>query len=308
MPEPSIRGIIGACLTPFDAQGRVHYDALQREIDFLVADCDAISIAAVEASEYTVLSVPERKELLRAAAEMVQKRRPVILGASSAPPRGVLEWVEFAASLGADAVQVLMPLRPWGGQPSAVELVDYFTEIASRSPLPVVAYHNPGAGADPGIDTMVRLAGIENVQYFKESSRDITRITRLIEEIDLAGRARYFTTMQPLLTTPLMGGSGATMPPPGTRIGAEVVRAFRAGDLERAKKWQRIFSVFPGKWGSYGMTPVVKSAMKHFGIDLGEPAPPFKAVSSADHAQIGAFFEQLGLLTHRPAEATPSRK
>ena len=83
-------GIIGACLTPFDDQGGVNYDALEREIEFIVADADAISIAAVEASEYTMLSPQDRKDLMRHATEMVGQRIPVILGASSPSPRGSL--------------------------------------------------------------------------------------------------------------------------------------------------------------------------------------------------------------------------
>jgi 4-hydroxy-tetrahydrodipicolinate synthase len=291
-----IKGIIGACLTPVTEDNRVNYDTLAGEIDFLVSDCDAISIAAVEASEYTMLSIAERKELVRRGVEMIGKRVPVIAGASNPSPREVIELAEFAAGVGADLIQVLIPLRPWGGQPTTAELVEYYTQIASASPLPIVAYHNPGPGADPSPDAFVRLSEIPNVQYFKESSRDITKISRLIEEIELTGRAHYFTTMQPLLITLLMGGSGATMPPPGTRIGAQVVRAFRLGDLERARSWQRFFSVFPGKWAAYGLPPVMKSAMKHFGIDLGDPSRPYSPVTPTDHAQIGQLFRQLGLL------------
>ena len=84
---PSIYGIIGACLTPFDQEGRVDYHALEKEIDFIVEDSDAISIAAAEAAEYTVLSLEERKELMRRATEMVGKRIPVILGASHPAPQ-----------------------------------------------------------------------------------------------------------------------------------------------------------------------------------------------------------------------------
>ena len=296
-----IKGIIGACLTPFTDDGGVNYDALQREIDFLLADCDAISIAAVEAAEYTMLPLDERKELIRGATAMVGKRVPVIVGASNPSPRQVIELADFAASAGADLVQVLMPLRPWGGQPTIAELVEYYTQIAAASPLPIVAYHNPGPGADPPPDAFVRLSELPRVEYFKESSRDITKISRLIEEIELAGKAHYFTTMQPLLITLLMGGAGATMPPPGTRIGAQVVRAFRAGDLERARHWQRFFSLFPGKWAAYGLPPVMKSAMQHFGIDLGAPAPPYSPVTARDHALIGQLFRQVGLL----GEGTP---
>src|SRR3970282_966466 len=126
-----IKGIIGACLTPFGADERVNYQALEREIDFLVADCDAVSIAAVEAAEYTMLSREERKELLRIGTEMVGKRKPVILGASSPAPREVLELAEYGAKIGGDLIQVLMPLRPWGGQPAIAEVLEFYTPVAS---------------------------------------------------------------------------------------------------------------------------------------------------------------------------------
>jgi len=102
--------------------------------------------------------------------------------------------------------------------------------------------------------------------------------------------------MQPLLVTLMLGGSGATMPPPGTRIGAQIVKAFRAGNLDRARFWARCYALFPGKWAAYGLPPVMKSAMKHFGVDIGNPARPYAPVSPRDHAQIGQFLRQIGLI------------
>jgi 4-hydroxy-tetrahydrodipicolinate synthase len=291
-----ITGIIGACLTPFGDDDRVNYKALEKEIEFLVADCDAISIAAVEAAEYTMLSREERKELLKVGTEMIDKRLPVLIGCSSPSPRDVIELGDYAAKIGGDLIQVLMPLRPWGGQPKIAELMEFYTQVASASALPVVCYHNPGAGADPPQDAFVKISEIDNIRYFKESSRDITKISRLIEQIDLAGRGHYFTTMQPLLVTLMLGGSGATMPPPGTRIGSQIVKAFRAGDLDRARFWARCYALFPGKWAAYGLPPVMKSAMKHFGVDIGDPARPYSPVSPRDHAQIGQFLRQVGLI------------
>jgi 4-hydroxy-tetrahydrodipicolinate synthase len=123
---------------------------------------------------------------------MVDKRKPVILGVSSPSPREVIELADYAAKVGGDLVQVLMPLRPWGGQPTIAELMEFYTQVASASPLPVVAYHNPGPGADPPQDAFVRISEINNIRYFKESSRDITKISRLIEQIDLAGKGTLF--------------------------------------------------------------------------------------------------------------------
>jgi 4-hydroxy-tetrahydrodipicolinate synthase len=289
----SLRGIIAACLTPF-RDGRVDYDALGREIDYIVDDCraDAISIAAVEASEYTQLGWDERKELIRRGIELVGRRIPTIAGISHPAPRCALELAEHAAACGADLVQVLMPQRPWGGEPQPQEMVAYFSQIARNSPLPLVAYHNPGPGADPAIPTLIELSKIDQVHYFKESSRDITKIGRLIEEIDRADNARYFTTMQPLLITLLLGGSGGTMPPPGTAVGARVVEAVRQGDVERARELARTFSVFPGRWGSYGLPPVMKAALRRLGLDIGDPAPPYRALSEVDDVALAAFLQQ----------------
>jgi len=89
-----ISGIIGACLTPFDGNDHIDYKALEKEIEFLVPDCDAITVAAVEAAEYTMLSRDERKEILKVATEMIGGRVPVILGCSSPEPREVIELAE----------------------------------------------------------------------------------------------------------------------------------------------------------------------------------------------------------------------
>ena len=86
------------------------------------------------------------------------------------------------------------------------------------------------------------------------------------------------------------------LPPPGTRVGAQIVKAFRAGDLDRARFWARCYALFPGKWAAYGLPPVMKSAMKHFGVDIGNPCRPYAPVSPRDHAQIGQFLRQVGLI------------
>jgi 4-hydroxy-tetrahydrodipicolinate synthase len=295
--EERLTGIICACLTPFDGDDRVDYSALEREIRYIVEECgvDAISIGAVEAAEYTRLTWEERQDLLRAAIEMVDRRLPTIAGCSHQSCRMVGQMAEFAAEVGADLAQVLIPNRPWGGEPEGSELVEFFTEVAERSPLPIVAYHNPGPGADPDYATFVKLSTNARILYFKESSRDTRKVSRMIEEIDRAGNAGYFTTMQPLLMTLILGGSGATMPPPGAKIGAKVVRAFRAGDLEEARRWQRLYAAFPSRWPSYGLPPVMKAALQEIGVDIGDPARPYQPVAPADRLQIRELLREAGL-------------
>jgi 4-hydroxy-tetrahydrodipicolinate synthase len=297
-------GIIAAALTPFTPERRLDVAALERQIDYIVDDCRAaaISIGAVETAEYTVLSQEERRELIRRGVAAVRGRAPTIVGVSHPYTPTVLELVELAEEVGADAVQVLAAQRPWGGVPTTGEIVGYYEEIARHTRLPIVVYINPGPGADLPIPACVELAKLDSVAYFKESSRDLRRVGRLIEEIDRAGHARYFTTMEMLLITLMLGGPGATMPPPAVRLAEDLCAAFAAGDYARAAELQRKFSLFPAHWIQYGLTPLMKAAMQHVGVDLGDPAPPYQPLSPADRAAVTAELDRIGL-TRAPAPA-----
>ncbi len=222
-------------------------------------------------------------------------RIPVILGISHPATQRAVELAEHAAAAGADAVQLLMPIRLWGGDPEPDEIYDYVAEVARRSPLPVAVSQNRGPGADPAIPLFLRIADVYNVPYLLETSGDVTKISRLIEEVDHRGAARYFTNPESLLINLTLGGSGAAMPPPAARIGGEVVRAFREGDLARATEWQRILGLFPNRWSRFGAPPVMKAAMRHLGIELGRPMRPYGSLPKWDDAQIGQFLEEIGL-------------
>jgi 4-hydroxy-tetrahydrodipicolinate synthase len=116
-------------------------------------------------------------------------------------------------------------------------------------------------------------------------------VSRLIVEIDRAGHARYFTTMQMLLATLQLGGSGATMPPPGSEIARHVIDAFVARDYERAAEIQLQFALFPSKWMHRGLAPAMKAAMNLIGIPAGDPYPPYAPLSRDEMAALGATLQ-----------------
>ena len=124
-----------------------------------------------------------------------------MVGISHPSFRTAVELAHFAEGLGAAAVQVLAPLRPFAGPPTQADLIAYFEAIGRETKLPITLYLNPGPGADVSIPDTIALAKLPCVQLIKESSRDLARVSRLIVEIDRAGHARYFTTMQMLLAT-----------------------------------------------------------------------------------------------------------
>lgn len=282
--------LIVAPLTPFTADLEVDGPALRRQIDYVIEDCRATMVVAagVETQEYTYLSLEQRKALIRQTIEFVDGRVPVMVGISHPAFKTAIGLAHDAEELGAAAVQVLAPLRPFAGPPTQADLVAYFEAIGRDTSLPLTLYLNPGPGADVSVPDTIALAKLPCIKLIKESSRDLLRVSRLIVEIDRAGHARYFTTMQMLLATLQLGGSGATMPPPAAEIARAITDAFVAKDFERAAALQLQFALFPARWMHRGLAPVMKAAMNLIGIPVGEPYPPYVSLTPDERTAMAA--------------------
>jgi len=297
MAEP---GLIVAPLTPFTAALELDEKALARQIDYIVASSRPTMVAAagVETQEYTYLSFEQRRRLIQATVELVGGRVPVMVGISHPSFKTSIELAHFAERLGAAAVQLLAPLRPFAGAPTERDLIAYFETIGKETSLPMTLYINPGPGADLSIPATIALAKLPQVQLIKESSRDLSRVGRLIVEIDHAGHARYFTTMQMLLATIELGGSGATMPPPAAEIARHIIDAFLAKDYARAAQLQLQFALFPSRWMHRGLAPAMKAAMKIIGVPAGEPYPPYVGLDADEMTALEKVLNET-VLNHR---------
>lgn len=289
-----IPGIIVPPLTPFNADLRVDYSLLKQQIDYIVDECkaSAVTAAAVETQEYHYLPFEERQELVRKTMEFVDGRCPVIVGVSHPSFRTSVELAQMAEELGAEGVQLLAPLRPFGGPPSLGELLRYFMAVSKETKLPLGLYLNPGPGAEVPPDWAIEIAKIDKIYYLKESSRDLARVSRLIVEISHAGLAHYFTTMQMLLATLELGGPGAQIPPPACKIASKILDAFQEGEHQKAAQLQLQFALFPAKWMHRGLAPVMKAAMNIAGIPVGEPYPPFESLSSEEKDALAAHLRE----------------
>jgi 4-hydroxy-tetrahydrodipicolinate synthase len=247
--------------------------------------------AGVEAQEYHYLKLEERKELIKKTIEFVGKRCPVAVGISHPSYKIAIELAHYAQDLGAEAVQLLAPLRAFGGEPSHQETLDYFQCVLDQIKVPMVLYLNPGPGANVSIPTTIALSKLKGIDYLKESSRDLSRVSRLIAEIELAGHAKYFTTMQMLLITLQLGGSGVTLPPPAAYLANKVIQAFIKGDLAEATRLQLQFASYPNRWMGHGLTPTMKASLKLMGLSAGDPYPPYPPIRGEDLKALEAYLK-----------------
>lgn len=294
----NLPGLIVPPLTPFTADLKVDEKALEAGVNYVVEDCNASMViaAGVEAQEYHYLTLEERKSLIAKTVDYVNGRCPVAVGISHPSFKIAVELAHYAEKIGAEAVQLLAPLRPFGGEPTQSELLAYFEAVSRESHLPMVLYLNPGPGANVSIPATIALSKLERVKYVKESSRDLSRVSRLIAEVELNGHAKYFTTMQMLLITLQLGGSGVTLPPPAAKLANKVIQAYLSGDMQEAARLQLQFALFPSRWMHNGLTPVMKAAMNILGIPAGDPYPPYPPISGEEHHALVEYLKTTDLV------------
>lgn len=292
----NLPGSIVPPLTVFKEDGAIDYAAMERQIDYIVdrARPAAICLAGVEAQEYQFLSEAERRELIVNTAALVGKRVPIVVGISHASYRRSLELAELAQSVGADAVQLLLPNRPSGGKPSTAELVSYFEAVARDCKLPIVAYVNPGPGTEPTLAALIEVVKIDEVVAVKESSRNQRYLGLLVKDVEEAGLAHVFATMEVLLPCLELGASGGTMPPPAAALAAILLDAFRRGDYATAVRAYRFASEIPGRWVDHGgMVGVMKVSMRAIGLECGTCYPPFGEIAAKDQEAIRAAWAEI---------------
>jgi 4-hydroxy-tetrahydrodipicolinate synthase len=228
--------------------------------------------------------------LIRETIAMIGGRVPALVGVSHASFRTSIALAEYAHELGASAVQLLLPNRPSGGAATTAEIVAYFEKISTATPLPVVAYHNQGPGADMSVAGLLEVLALDNVVALKESSRNQRFLAVLLHDATTRNLAHIFTTLEVLLGTLILGASGGTMPPPGSALSALLVEAFHAGDLPRAIRVQQLLSVMPAQWVSHGLVAVSKTSLRAIGLDCGLTYPPFGTVPPKHIVEIEAFW------------------
>lgn len=136
-------------------------------------------------AETFLLTREERKTLLQTARKACGPSFPIMAGCGGHSTRQVLEFIGDAAEAGANYVLVLPP--GYFGKATTPAVIDnFYADIATESPLPVVLYNFPGVcnGIDLDSATIAKLANAHsNIVGVKLTCGSVAKITRLAAEL-----------------------------------------------------------------------------------------------------------------------------
>jgi dihydrodipicolinate synthase/N-acetylneuraminate lyase len=282
-------GVHVALTTPFAApEGEVDHDALEAHCDWLVGEGIDGLIPNGSLGEYEAMDQAERQSVVETVAAVTRGRAKLIVGVSGVNWRIAGEHTRHAIDVGADGVMLLPPTNH---SPTPTELRDHYRSVAAYG-LPVVVYNNPfSTHIDLTPDSIVDLAEIDGIAAVKESSRDVRRISELIERVPhleaLCGPDDLALESALMGAVGWIGGFTGAFP-------AEAIAVFRrgqAGDVAAAlPQYRALLPLF--RWDS---DPRFVEAVKHT-IDLlgrrggGVPRPPRRVLSEDDRRLLAAQF------------------
>lgn len=202
--KPTIfTGAAVAIVTPFTAENKVDYPALEMLIERQIKNStDAIVICGTT-GESSTLTDEEHRECIRFCVEKTAGRVPVIAGTGSNDTDYAVELSKYACEVGADG---LLLVTPYYNKTSQRGLIRHFTTIADASTKPIILYNVPSrTGVNISLSTYIELAKHERIVAAKEASGNISAIAQLAAENILDIYSGNDDQIVPILS---LGGKG----------------------------------------------------------------------------------------------------
>jgi 4-hydroxy-tetrahydrodipicolinate synthase len=171
------KGVFPALLTPFVKEDKLDLDMFEKNLAAqLEAGVQGIIIGG-SLGEASTITEKEKEELTEFSVEYLNESIPVIVNIAEARTSDAIQQAENARKWGADGIMLLPPMRY---KTDDRETIQFFKAVANSTPLPIMIYNNP---VDYKIDTRPEmfdeLVACENITALKESSRDVTNLTRM---------------------------------------------------------------------------------------------------------------------------------
>ena len=142
MPIPSSDPIVVAPTNmPFNSDESLDLDALSRNVDKFCETALSGFVVGSYGGEEFHMGEPEKVLSIKTVVEAHAGRKFVIAGIDALSPTEAVRLSNLYAEAGADMVRVRIP--PAVGKGNAAPIQDYFEQVTSKSPIPVVIIHQP---------------------------------------------------------------------------------------------------------------------------------------------------------------------
>ena len=179
-----LKGAYGVLLTPFTEDGKVDYNAFEKELDFVgKSDITGFFVCGTT-GEFISLSPEQNMEMLTFAAKQLKGKKKLLAGASDPNPTTTIKYMKCAADLGYDAAMICPPYYFTMKQE---DVVRYYKYLSKQNICDIVLYKIPMFTNTIEVPSFQQLLDEKRIIGMKDSSANIKQIAH---EADLVRRYR----------------------------------------------------------------------------------------------------------------------
>ncbi|HXB95936.1 MAG TPA: dihydrodipicolinate synthase family protein [Puia sp.] len=234
------KGVFPALTTKFTAKDELDLKLFEKNLRFqLDSGVDGVILGG-SLGEASVLTIGEKERLVKFTVDAVSGEVPVIMNIAEGSTREALKQAADAKTWGAQGLMLLPPMR-YGSDHR--ETVAWFTTIANSTDLPIIVYNNPvDYKTNVTLDMFEELIECPNIQAVKESTRDVSNVTRMINRF--GGRLKLLCGVDTLAMEEMLMGADGWVAGLVCAFPAETVAIYRlikAGRVEEAMAIYRWF-------------------------------------------------------------------
>lgn len=172
------KGVFPALTTKFTSDFKLDFPLFEKNLNAqLDAGVHGVILGGT-LGESSVLSNDEKFDLVKFTVDRVEGKVPVVMNIAEG---STADAVKLAADAGKYGAKGLMMLPPMRYKPDHRETVAFFKAVAESTSLPIMVYNNPvDYKTEVTLDMFDELTDCKNIQAVKESTRDVSNVTRMI--------------------------------------------------------------------------------------------------------------------------------
>jgi len=233
-------GIMPAVTTKFTTKDTLDLATFSQNINAqLEAGVHGIVLGGT-LGEASTLEDSEKRTLTTETVKIVAGKIPVLINIAEQTTKGAIDAANKAEEDGASGLMMLPPMRYNAGNR---EVVEYFKAVANNSSLPIMVYNNPvDYKTEVTLDMFDALLKCETIQAVKESTRDISNVTRIKNRF--GNRLKIMTGVDTLALESLFMGADGWVAGLVCAFPAETVAIYelqKAGKIKEALEIYRWF-------------------------------------------------------------------
>jgi 4-hydroxy-tetrahydrodipicolinate synthase len=279
-----LKGVMPALVTPFDADAKVDFPALEKHMLSLRAAGVTGWVPCGSTGEYFSMSNKEREDVLRFVKDFASEDEVLIAGTNAPATREVIENTARAKEIGYDIVLLATPFYT---RPTQDELLKHYRAVLDAVDVSLVLYNYPPKdGVEISFELMDALADHPRVIGIKESSGVLQRAVDIYSRYK--GRIDLISGSDDIALDFMFWGADCWICGPANCMAkacCDLDRTFRSGELDRAREQMAVLYRAMNILESGKFVQKIKYGCELQGTPVGECRAPLGPLTNEEKAE-----------------------